>query len=63
MVPLHKYNNDKDNYDKSMKTTSGREILNKLVKDTKKILRAFTTVNSQLQILKDTDSELYEYED
>ena len=60
---MQKYNNDKDNYDKSMKTTSSRERLNKLVKYTKKILRAFTTVNSQLQILKDTDSDLYEYED
>ena len=36
--------------------------MNKLANDVKKISRAFTTVSTQLQILKEADSNLYESE-
>ena len=53
-----KKKNDKGNYDKSTKTTSSRAITKKLVKEVKKMSKAFTTVNTQLERLKETDSDM-----
>ena len=55
--------NDKYNDDKSTRSTSIRASVKKLAKNIKKISRFFTTVNTQLQKLKESDSDPYESED
>ena len=54
---------DKDNDDKSMKTTSSRARLKKLAENVKNMSRSFTIVNTQLQILKEADSYISDSED
>ena len=53
---------DKDNDYKSTNTTRSRASVNKIAKDVKKISRGFTTVNTQLQHLKEADSDLSDSE-
>ena len=51
---------DKDNDDKSTNSTISKSSVKNLEKDVKKMSRAFNTVNTQLQKLKDTDYYLYD---
>ena len=61
--PIAKIKRDKDNDDKITKTTSSRESTKKLKNDTKKMSRVFNIVNTQLQRLKEAESDLSDSED
>ena len=49
---------DKDNNNKSTKTTASRARIENISKDVNKMTKAFTTVNTQLRRLKEADSDL-----
>ena len=51
---------DKDNDEKITNSTISKSSVKNLEKDVKKMSRAFNTVNTQLQKLKDTDYDLYD---
>ena len=56
--PLYHSKKYKDNNEKSTKTNSRRAIVKNIVKDVKKMKRAFTMVNNQLQQLKEDESDM-----
>ena len=49
---------NKDDDDKSTKNNTSRESAKNIVKDVKKITGAFTTFNTQLQKMKEDNSDL-----
>ena len=55
---MYQCKKEKDDDDKSTKNNTRRAITKKLAKDVKKMTRSFTTSNTQLQKLKEDDSEL-----
>ena len=56
--PCTNTKNYKDSSDKITGNTSNRASVKNLAKDVKKISRAFTPVNNQLQNLKEADPDL-----
>ena len=59
-ITISQIKKDKDNDEKSTKTTSIRSSVKNLGNYVKKIYRAFTTSNTQLQRLKESDSDVIE---
>ena len=57
--PIAQRKNCKYNDDKSTNTTSSRASVKKMEKYIIEMSRAFTTVNTQIQRLKEADSDLY----
>ena len=62
MYHCTKTKKDEYNYNKIMNTTSTRVTVKKMVKDIRNMSNTFTMINTQLQKLKEADSNLSEYE-